>query len=135
MAFSKYNRGRPFLVINRIASPSEGEKTSTKDWGKTGKWKMDEEILIVDRVTNKHTLQATVIIDILQRKMVKNRFSNTTDNDTVIKHYLTTYNDHVVDGLQTWMKQNAKDEEVTKQVIENLQDELDQIEVEIKNDE
>lgn len=131
MAFSKYNRGRPFLVINRHATPSDGEHTSVKNWGKIGKWKVEEEIIIVDRVTDKHIIQATVIIDILKREVVKNRYESKTDNNTVIKHYLSTYKDEVADGIEAWMKQKSGSKEDTKKLIDNLQEELDKITIDV----
>ncbi len=135
MAFSKYNRERPFLVINRRSKPSDGENTSSKNWGETAKWQVDEEIIIVDRVTNKHIMQATVIIDILQRKMVKNRYGSESDDATVLKHYLSTYKAHITDGIETWMKNKTKDKAATEKLANDVQDELDKIRVEIKTDE
>lgn len=135
MAFSKYNRGRPFLVINRSLSPSKGENTSSTNWGKTAKWQVDEEIIIVDRVTDNHMVQATVIIDILQQIMVKNRYSAETDNATVLKHYMETYKEHITNGIQTWMQNTAQDKISTEKLAQDIQDELDRIYIEVKVDE
>ncbi len=134
MAFSKYNKDRPFLVINRSSKPSKGENTSLKNWGETGKWEVNEEIIIVDRVTDKHIGQATVIIDILQRKMVKNRYAAETDNETVLNHYMTTYKEHITDGIQTWMKNTAPSKITKEKLAQDLQEELDKIYVEVKPD-
>jgi len=133
MAFSKYNRGRPFLVITRISSPSKDQKTETKKWKETAKWKIDEEILIVDRVQQKHLTQATVIIDILKRKLIKSRYS-TLDDENVIKHYLSTYKEQIADGIEIWMKKKSKSKEETKKLIDAIQDELNQIPIEISTD-
>ena len=135
MAFSKYNRGRPFLVINRSLSPSKGENTSSTNWGKTAKWQVDEEIIIVDRVTDNHMIQATVIIDILQQIMVKNRYSAETNNEIVLKHYMETYKEHITDGIRTWMQNTLQDKVSTEKLAQDVQDELDKIYVEIKPDE
>ncbi len=134
MAFSKYNKDRPFLVINRSSKPAEGENTSAKNWGTEGKMVIDEEVLIVDRVTNKHMVQAAVIVDILQRKMVKNRFVSEASNEEVLKHYLTSYKEHITDGIQTWMRGKSSSPEEAQVLIDELQSELDKIEIEVVAD-
>ena len=123
MALSKYNRDRPFLVITRHSMPSANEKTETKNWLKEGKWRVDEMVMIVDRVTNKHMSEATVIIDILKRQLIKNRFAEDTPDD-VIKHYLTNYKEHITDGIHSWMKRKTKTDEEAQVLIHNLEDEI-----------
>ena len=134
MAFSRYNRGRPFLVVTRLMNPAEGERTETKNWKATAKWKIDESILIVDRVNDKHMEQATVIIDILQRKSIKHRFDAT--DDEVVTAYLTTYKQEISDGIATWLRSKTNnDKEATEILIADLEDELaalKEIEIEVK---
>ena len=60
MAFSKYNRGRPFMVIMQHATPTKGF---------TDKWDINETIMMTDRVNDKHLCEAVVIVDILQQKI------------------------------------------------------------------
>ena len=74
MAFSKYDKDRPFLVITQHITPAEGENTSIKDWGKKGKKNLQEMVAIEDEIKRKHLESATVIIDILQRRIVKSRY-------------------------------------------------------------
>lgn len=142
MAFSKYNKDRPFLIITRHAKPSAGERTETKDWLETGKWQVEENVIIVDRVTDKHLQSATVIIDILKRSIVKNRFTENEQSE-VINHYLKEYSNHVVDGIGIWMKQKNSNIDNAKNLIDDLEDEigkentdkLNEITVEVKNEE
>jgi len=122
MSFSKYNKERPFLVITQHYTPADGEKTSTKDWGKTGKKNLQEMVSIVDTVKNKHLNEATVIIDILQRRVVKSRFSE--PNEEVITHYLTQYKNQVAEGIQIWMKNQYKDKESSETFINDLENEI-----------
>ena len=49
MSFSKYDKGRPFLVITQHTTPAKGENTSVKDWGKTGKKNLQEMVIIVEK--------------------------------------------------------------------------------------
>lgn len=122
MAFSKYDKGRPFLLITQHLTPAEGENTSTKDWGKLGKKNLQEMVSIIDRVKDKHLEEATIIIDILQRRVVKSRFSES--NEEVIKHYLTQYKDQVAEGIQIWMGGQYSNEEEAKTFMDDLEDEI-----------
>jgi len=119
MAFSKYNKDRPFLVITQVTTPAEGENTSEKNW----KEKLQEMVLIVDKVKDKHMRDATIIIDILQRKIVKSRFDE--DDADVITHYLTQYKSQVAEGIQIWMANMSSDEKAASGFIEDLSEEME----------
>lgn len=131
MAFSKYNKDRPFLLITRLRSPSDNEKTNTPNWGETGKWKVQEYVEMVDRVNDRHLRDVTVIIDVLQRRLVKSSIrAEGTSDDVVIKNYLTSYNQQVVEGLSAWIEKtnrNKKPEDIA--LVDIAQDELEKIKV------
>lgn len=135
MAFSKYNRNRPFLLITHHASPANGQKTESANWKNDGKWDINEEISIVDRVNDRHITSCSVIVDILNRKLVKNRFSESHSEEEVVKHYLTRYNKEVVEGIEIWTKNRiGGDKEKAKQLIENIEEELNNIEIDIEDE-
>lgn len=122
MGFSRYNKDRPFLVITQHMSPAKGEDTSIKDWGKTGKKNLQEMVEIVDTVKDKHMTQATVIIDVLQRKVVKSRYPE--ENEEVLTHYLTQYKSQVAEGIQIWMGGQYHDEESAQKFAVDLSEEI-----------
>lgn len=124
MAFSKYNKDRPFLIVTRHFLPSDGENTSIKDWGKTGKKTLQEYITIDNSIKNRYLIDATVIIDILQRKLVKSRFSE--EDDVVIKHYLEQYKDNIAKGIQQWMDYNRDKMEDFVSTLEEEMDNMDE---------
>lgn len=126
MGFSRYDKDRPFLVITQHTTPAKGENTSLKDWGKTGKKILQEMVMIVDEVKNKHLVEATIIIDILQRRMVKSRF--TEDDSEVLSHYLSQYKKQVAEGIQIWMGGKYADEESMQEFVHDLTDEIDRLE-------
>lgn len=126
MAFSKYNKDRPFLVITQHTTPAQGENTSLKDWGKTGKKNLQEMVSIVDSIKDSHIVQATVIIDILKRKVVKSRYPDA--DEEVLKHYLTQYKSQVAEGIQLWMSGQYKDKEGAEKLMNSLTDEIDTLE-------
>ena len=125
MAFSKYDKDRPFLVITQHITPAEGENTSIKDWGKKGKKNLQEMVAIEDEIKRKHLESATVIIDILQRRIVKSRYSE--DNEEVIKHYLTQYKNQVAEGIQIWMGGQYSNEEEAKTFMNSLENEIESL--------
>ncbi len=127
MALSQYHKDRPFLVITRSATPAEGEKTESKDWGAESKWRVEERVMIVDRVTTNHLTIGTVIIDILKREFVKNRFTD-SDPKEVLDHYLKTYKEHIADGLSIWMRSKTGNPEEAQSFISDLEDEIGEME-------
>lgn len=126
MGFSRYDKDRPFLVITQHTTPAKGENTSLKNWGKTGKKVLQEMVMIVDEVKNKHLVEATIIIDILQRRMVKSRF--TEDDSEVLSHYLSQYKNQVAEGIQLWMGGKYEDAESTQEFVHDLTEEIDRLE-------
>lgn len=122
MVFSKYNKDRPFLIAERFLSPS-------KEKGKNREMITQEQVSIETCVKNKHIESATVIIDVLQRKLVKSRFDE--DEETVVKHYLSHYKDKVAEGIQIWMNSSLKNKETMKQFAKTLEEELDKTVIDI----
>jgi hypothetical protein len=101
-------RNRPFLVINTIQRPAAGMNTSKKGWGDTqGAWTIFEIPAVIDRVSNKHMREATVIIDVMATNCVKNRFDTVTE-DEVVAHYLTKYKPQVAEAMDLWLSKMSK---------------------------
>lgn len=122
MVFSKYNKGRPFLSITQHVTPAKGENTSIKNWGKKGKKILQETVSIIMTVKNKHLLEATVIIDILQRRIIKSRFEE--PNEEVVTHYLSQYKKEIAEGIQVWMNQQYSNKEEAEEFMKKLDDEI-----------
>lgn len=103
---SPYNRGRPFLVINPIRRPAPGTVTHLKGWGDADEnWSVFEQRSVVDNVTPKLMTEAAVIIDVLNKRAVKNRYENADDD--VVQHYLNKYKEEVVQAMNTWLTREA----------------------------
>jgi hypothetical protein len=99
----RYNRYRPFLVVSMTGVPQRGAKTSEKGWSeKANAWNVLESPVIVDRVSNKMMTEASVIIDILNTKVVKNRYGN---DEEVVKYYLGKYSAEISESIRIWSKQ------------------------------
>lgn len=132
MAFSRYDKDRPFLLVTRLATPPEGARTENKEWYKESGWQVQEQISIVDKVEDKHLTSCTIILDILKRRLVKNRFQNEATTDEVIKHYLQVYKKEIAEGIQLWMGGHTEEAKESEKLIQDIEDELHNIDIEIK---
>lgn len=106
---STYNKNylakRPFLIVNNSFKPPAEANTSVKGWADQTGWDRHETIVIVDRVANKHLSSASVIIDILEVKVVKNSFDHTPQE--VIKYFLVKYQDQIKESLKIWANKES----------------------------
>jgi hypothetical protein len=84
-----YLRHRPFLVIDFFTKPTV--KTERPGWTATAR--LVEHPRVVQRISH-HTMRtATVIIDLLNERVIKNRLrdNGTMFDDEVLKHYRARY--------------------------------------------
>lgn len=132
MAFSKYDKDRPFLLVTRLATPPKGARTENKEWYKESGWQVQEQISIVDKVEAKHLTSCTIILDILKRRLVKNRFQDEATTDEIIKHYLKVYKNEIAEGIQLWMGGHTEEAKEAETLIQDIEDELHKIDIEIK---
>lgn len=104
----KYLRNRPFLVVNIIHRAAKGVHTQKKGWAEVeGNMATYEQPSLVDRVNDTHLRNASVIIDVMKSKCVKNSFSD-TNSDDVVRHYLEKYRAQITEAIQIWLGEAAK---------------------------
>jgi FKBP-type peptidyl-prolyl cis-trans isomerase (trigger factor) len=106
----KYLSKRPFMVVMNSYRPAKGAQTSVPGWADLngGQWNVFESIQFVDRVRDKDIARAAIIIDVLEAKIVKNMFRETTHDD-LLKHYLSKYKKETTEALEIWMEQKAQE--------------------------
>ena len=119
---SRYNKDRPFLVIEVLNMVPKNSKTNAKDYGKTGKWLVGESITIEDCVKTSHLTKAAVIIDILKAKIVKNRLDKT--DEEVMKYFVTKYKKEITEGIQIWMRKKGMS--ITQQQINHIEQNINE---------
>jgi hypothetical protein len=101
-------RERPFLIINSIFRPKRHVKTEKKGWAESNdNFDIFESPSVVDRVSSRHMTEATVIIDINNKRTLKNRFE-AADDAEVADHYLTKYADQVNQAMDIWNRKSDK---------------------------
>jgi hypothetical protein len=131
----RYLRKRPFLVISLVYTPANGAKSEMKDFATKGQWDLSEHITVEDSIKDKHLRDATVIIDIFKRALVKNRLEEKSDQE-VINYYLTKYNKEVTEAIGIWMRKMGKEPETVQpkplvtDSVENSEDISNQILIE-----
>lgn len=102
-----YLSKRPFVVITNRYKPAPGSRTEQKGWAERSGWEVHEEMTVVDRITNKHTTYATVIIDVMEAKLVRNGLKGTSTDDEVLNHFMTKYKPQVSEAISIWMERLA----------------------------
>lgn len=121
MAFSKYNKDRPFLIVDLIRSVPKNSPTHRRNYGKDGEWQLGEHISIEDCVKNKHLTQAAIIVDILKAKLVKNRTER--PDQEVLQYLISKYKTEITEGIQLWMRKNGMS--ITPQQIQKIENNID----------
>ena len=102
----RYLRHRPFLVITQTGRAARHVKTEKPGWAKDGaNWDVTERPIVVDRVSDKMLTEASIIIDLLNTSLVKNRFESSGQPEKVLEYYLGKYSNEVTQGMQMWTSQ------------------------------
>jgi len=115
-------RSRPFLVVKTISRPAAGIDTKVKGWAdRKDAWTVYERVSIEDRVSDKSMREATVVVDILGGKCVKNRFGN---DDNVAGHYMEKYKEECKKGIDVWITRQAKNYRPTPEELLSVEAEV-----------
>jgi hypothetical protein len=94
-----------FLVINHITRVAKGVASHKKSAANNpDNYEVHENMILADRVSKANQISASVIIDLLNGKVLKNRFS--VDSTQVFKEYVDKYQTEIGDALRRWGTQN-----------------------------
>lgn len=97
---------RPYMIIIVSHKPQKGAQTNQQDWTKDHNWEVHEMAHFLDYIPKKMMIQAFVIIDILNGKVIKNRPMN--DDDKVFEYYMDKYKDKVQEALGRFLLMNPQ---------------------------
>lgn len=128
-------RNRPFLVLSFTYTPAEGQNTRVKDFGKTAKWDPIENMVIIDRMTNKHLDRAELVIDLLEMKVIKCR-DNSLNREDLMKVVVARYADDIKRSLANWIAKNPDNLEKVREFTEKFKkdNKMDDLETNLKNE-
>lgn len=98
---------KPYLVIQFIQRPKEGVNTSQKGWMDiAGNLQTFEKASVVDRLNNKTTQEAGIIIDLLDGSLTKCRNKSKPDEEYVA-HYVGKYETMITESLREWARREV----------------------------
>lgn len=108
------NSHRPFLCIDVINLPAKGARTERAGWANDPRnWNSGEQSYVVDRVTPKIAARATIIIDLLESRMVKCRMDvGNADSSEVMAFYRNKYSDKVSQSIDIWLSRKKIEEAI-----------------------
>jgi hypothetical protein len=95
---------RPYLIITHLAKPQPGAKTESKKFSESGMTYLREQVVFSTKINKRDLHQASVIIDIHSRKIIKNRYGSDMDDDQILKHYFEKYNKDMSKFLMQYLQ-------------------------------
>lgn len=105
----------PYLVIETFHAARPDVRTEKKGWGNfQDNWSTNESPSLVYRISERNSRQASVIIDLVNKKLIKNRYTNTAPDD-VIKHYFSKHAANISQAIALFEMQKAIHEAEQKQ--------------------
>ena len=98
---------RPYIIIVFGVHPTEEARTEMPKWLDTeSNVKITEEYSFSLKITDKQMHSASVIIDLLSKKVVKNRYPEHYSDDVILKHYYDKYGDEIKRYIINFMLRN-----------------------------
>lgn len=101
---------RPFMLISFARVPSKEIK---------GEFDAVENMQIVDSVSTKHLQYSDFVIDLLNQKVLKNRYGG--DEKTVYDAYVERYYEDVKGALSGWIAKNPQNLEILQRFLTNVE--------------
>ena len=94
-----------FLIISHISRLVKGVDASKKGVSTNpDNYETFENMVISDKVARKHILSASVVIDLLNGKVLKNRHS--VDDTSTFREYVDRYQQDIGAALRSWAAMN-----------------------------
>lgn len=95
---------KPYLIIKHFSNPVPGTNTSKKGWKDEGLLEVTEHPELKLKVSRNDWMEAAVIIDIFEKKALKNRLINETD-DEIVKFYCNLFKKQIGQFVARYMMQ------------------------------
>lgn len=119
MAHENY-KGRPFVIVflknfkqrppkldedGNTIKDSNGYEILDEDAEPV--WHQEERVEFHDEVSTKRIEEAAVILDVFNKKLIKNRFE--TSDENVFDHYISKYSQQVTQAMENFIKKKAEE--------------------------
>ena len=87
---------RMFIVAKYVQTLRDPRSSHVKHIGKVPTaWQNNEEVRCVRNLKTRDLTEASVILDVANEKVVKNRFNDNNDFKELYNYYLTHYSDYI----------------------------------------
>jgi hypothetical protein len=93
-------------LSKNVASNKKGNATNPDNW------ETFENMAITDRENKKMLISASVVLDLVNGKVIKNRFD--VPDTEIFKEYFDRYKDDITSALKQWMAMDNKNYERLK---------------------
>jgi hypothetical protein len=93
------------MIISYTYVLAAGQKSQVKGFGETAQWEPIENMVIVDRVSNKQMRAAELIIDLFENKVVMCR-DQELEHEKLINMFVSRHFDDVKAALTTWIQKD-----------------------------
>lgn len=104
---STYLRNTPCMVITFIRKPANHVNTSVKGWSNNvDNWTTNEQMIIVDRLTNNHMTSGDIVINLLTDTIISNRIN--ADENKIFDNYYSIYADNIKNAIINWTGKDPK---------------------------
>lgn len=116
---SKYLRNRPFMVVHYSYVLTAGQKSSVPGFGADAEWDPVENMVIVDRVSDKHFMKADLILDLFEGKVLKCRdITDEGDRQKLFDRFVARHFEEVKGALSTWIARDPNNLAKVQQFVE-----------------
>jgi len=105
-----------YLIVSHVTRLAAGVDASKKGVSSNpDNYETFENMIISDKVGRRHSTEASVIIDLLGGKVLKNRFDLTSTE--VFKEYVDRYQEDVTAALKQWVANDVKNYDRLKGLV------------------
>ena len=88
-----------YFIVKHYILPASDARTESKNYGKEGKKLVDERVSFTPRLSDRDLAEATYIINLDDKTVVKSRFRHHEENEVkdtdAIRHYLKEYKEEI----------------------------------------
>lgn len=96
-----------YMMITHVMKPIKGAASHKKSVAENpDNWETTENMIISDSVPRKKLYEASVVLDLLNAKVLKNRFE--LDDSQLFREYVDRYRTDIGEALREWALQSPE---------------------------
>lgn len=118
-------RKLPYMIVINTVKPKEGVKPNQKGELDVKDINVLETVYFKDDIPKNDLLSADIIIDVLNGKIVKNRFTE-SDEQELIEYYMGKFSDKIIEAVRQFFHRNPKSWESFIQSAQNIAKQVDE---------